>query len=191
MDSSVSPKDKIWFLRVCHHISNAVYLSSNATFQVGLQATCYSKQKWFLLCFLQTYQRIKANRQGRLRIKNRKRKVDEATCPVCNERVQGSVEELNSHVEMCLRKVSRPTVLFVTNWQRVVERGDFTRWFFRSLCNVQKKKKIRFWNPPCVFVQHILNCRRRCRMSIYRPIWCRNCRDERDRVSGRLYRWLK
>jgi len=26
MDSSVSPKDKIWFLRVCHHISNAVYL---------------------------------------------------------------------------------------------------------------------------------------------------------------------
>jgi hypothetical protein len=28
MDSSVSPKDKIWFLRVCHHISNAVYHSS-------------------------------------------------------------------------------------------------------------------------------------------------------------------
>ena len=25
MDSSVSPKDQIWFLRVCHHISNAVY----------------------------------------------------------------------------------------------------------------------------------------------------------------------
>jgi len=25
MDSSVSPKDKIWFLRVCHHISNKVY----------------------------------------------------------------------------------------------------------------------------------------------------------------------
>jgi len=26
MDSSVSPKDEIWFLRGCHHISNAVYL---------------------------------------------------------------------------------------------------------------------------------------------------------------------
>ena len=26
MDSSVSPKDEIWFPRVCHHISNAVYL---------------------------------------------------------------------------------------------------------------------------------------------------------------------
>jgi len=25
MDSSVSPKDEIWFLRVRHHISNAVY----------------------------------------------------------------------------------------------------------------------------------------------------------------------
>ena len=24
MDSSVSPKDKLWFLRVCHYISNAV-----------------------------------------------------------------------------------------------------------------------------------------------------------------------
>jgi hypothetical protein len=26
MDSSVSPKDETWFLRVCHHISKAVYL---------------------------------------------------------------------------------------------------------------------------------------------------------------------
>jgi len=25
MDSYVSPKDEIWFLRVCHHISNAVH----------------------------------------------------------------------------------------------------------------------------------------------------------------------
>jgi hypothetical protein len=25
MDSSVSPNDEIWFLRVCHHISNVVY----------------------------------------------------------------------------------------------------------------------------------------------------------------------
>jgi hypothetical protein len=26
MDSSVSGKDEIWFMRVCHHISNTVYL---------------------------------------------------------------------------------------------------------------------------------------------------------------------
>jgi len=25
MDSSVSPKDEIWFVRMCHHISDAVY----------------------------------------------------------------------------------------------------------------------------------------------------------------------
>ena len=31
MDSSVSQKDEIWFLRVCHHISNAVYTYDSAT----------------------------------------------------------------------------------------------------------------------------------------------------------------
>jgi len=25
MDSSVSPKEEIWFLRVCHHISTGLY----------------------------------------------------------------------------------------------------------------------------------------------------------------------
>jgi hypothetical protein len=29
MDSSVSSKDEIWFLRMCHHISNAVYVHVN------------------------------------------------------------------------------------------------------------------------------------------------------------------
>jgi len=29
MDWSVSLKDEIWFLRVCHHISNAVYFCTN------------------------------------------------------------------------------------------------------------------------------------------------------------------
>jgi len=34
MDSSVSQKDEIWFLRVCHHISNAVYFRmSSDTFK--------------------------------------------------------------------------------------------------------------------------------------------------------------
>jgi hypothetical protein len=42
MDSSVSPKDEIWFLRVCHHISNAVYTSatlhpSNTRLQMDYQ----------------------------------------------------------------------------------------------------------------------------------------------------------
>ena len=37
MDSSVSPKDEIWFLRVCHHISTALYL-----FIVKQYGTCSS-----------------------------------------------------------------------------------------------------------------------------------------------------
>jgi hypothetical protein len=35
MDSSVSPKDEIWFLRVCHHISNAVYAFSCLRYHVS------------------------------------------------------------------------------------------------------------------------------------------------------------
>ncbi|XP_054286469.1 E3 ubiquitin-protein ligase RNF220-like [Macrosteles quadrilineatus] len=52
----------------------------------------------------ETYQRIRANRQSRLRIKYRKRKPDEVACPVCNEPIQGTLEEVNHHVETCLRK---------------------------------------------------------------------------------------
>ncbi|XP_020708796.2 E3 ubiquitin-protein ligase Rnf220-like isoform X2 [Athalia rosae] len=52
----------------------------------------------------ETYKRIKANRQARIRVKNRKRKAEEPSCPVCNERLSGSPEELNQHVERCLNK---------------------------------------------------------------------------------------
>jgi len=37
MDSSVSPKDEIWFLRVCHHISNAVYPIAGLDTSLGLR----------------------------------------------------------------------------------------------------------------------------------------------------------
>ncbi|XP_076163359.1 E3 ubiquitin-protein ligase RNF220 isoform X6 [Ptiloglossa arizonensis] len=52
----------------------------------------------------ETYKRIKANRQARIRVKNRKRKADEPACPVCSEKLSGSTEELNQHVERCLSK---------------------------------------------------------------------------------------
>ncbi|KAH0546163.1 hypothetical protein KQX54_006915 [Cotesia glomerata] len=52
----------------------------------------------------ETYKRIRANRQARIRVKNRKRKADEPVCPVCNERLSGTPEELNQHVERCLAK---------------------------------------------------------------------------------------
>lgn len=42
--------------------------------------------------------------KARIRMKNRKRKADEPACPVCSERLSGSPEELNQHVERCLNK---------------------------------------------------------------------------------------
>ncbi|KAF7989284.1 hypothetical protein HCN44_007958 [Aphidius gifuensis] len=52
----------------------------------------------------ETYKRIRSNRQARIRVKNRKRKVDEPSCPVCSERLTGTSDELNQHVERCLHK---------------------------------------------------------------------------------------
>jgi hypothetical protein len=52
MDSSVSPKDEIWFLRVCHHISNAVYnpLTCNSP---STRTSVHSRRLWQLpACFL-------------------------------------------------------------------------------------------------------------------------------------------
>ncbi|XP_053695728.1 E3 ubiquitin-protein ligase Rnf220 [Sabethes cyaneus] len=48
-----------------------------------------------------TYQKIKNNRQARLKMKTRKRKTEDSNCPVCNKTVS---EDLSSHVEVCLRK---------------------------------------------------------------------------------------
>lgn len=49
----------------------------------------------------ETYQKIKANRQVRQKVKSKKRKNDETICPVCNETTS---EDISLHVEMCLRK---------------------------------------------------------------------------------------
>lgn len=66
----------------------------------------------------QTFQRIRTNRQGRLRAKTRKRKGDSESdftehirnsqcqsCPVCHGRLQRTPEEIAQHVEDCIRKV--------------------------------------------------------------------------------------
>ncbi|XP_041358421.1 E3 ubiquitin-protein ligase Rnf220-like isoform X2 [Gigantopelta aegis] len=59
----------------------------------------------------ESYMRIRCNRQARLssRCRNKKKKPNEegykeTSCPVCNDRLTGSSEELNHHVEECLRK---------------------------------------------------------------------------------------
>jgi len=40
MDSSVSPKDEIWFLRVCHHISTSLCLCVMSGFGCELDKIC-------------------------------------------------------------------------------------------------------------------------------------------------------
>ncbi|ESO86621.1 hypothetical protein LOTGIDRAFT_128647 [Lottia gigantea] len=59
----------------------------------------------------QTYLRIRCNRQARLSSRSRNRKkrpgedgVKETSCPICNEKLTGTSEELNSHVELCLKR---------------------------------------------------------------------------------------
>ena len=52
MNSSVSPKGEIWFLRVCHHISNAVYheYSQHIDFRAVLDgANCVTGSQWIVL----------------------------------------------------------------------------------------------------------------------------------------------
>lgn len=49
----------------------------------------------------ETYQRIRSNRQCRQKSKSKKRKADDVICPVCNKE---TTEEINMHVEKCLRK---------------------------------------------------------------------------------------
>lgn len=48
-----------------------------------------------------TYQKIKNNRQARLKMKSRKRKTEDNVCPVCNRTIS---EDITAHVEACLRK---------------------------------------------------------------------------------------
>lgn len=48
-----------------------------------------------------TYQKIKNNRQARLKMKSRKRKTEDNVCPICNKTI---LEELTTHVDACLRK---------------------------------------------------------------------------------------
>ncbi|CAG9760171.1 unnamed protein product [Ceutorhynchus assimilis] len=49
----------------------------------------------------ETFQKVKNNRQNRLRTKTRKRKAEEQLCPICNKDV---IEDLQTHVEFCLRR---------------------------------------------------------------------------------------
>lgn len=71
----------------------------------------------------ETFQRIRTNRQSRLRAKTRKRRNDSDSefhpgspchsCPVCHIRLQRTTDEISQHVEECIRKVRKS---FVTHF---------------------------------------------------------------------------
>ena len=55
MDSSVSPNDEIWFLRVCHHISTGLYLDSyQRTFHICFNC---ARLRSLLLLRIPSYER--------------------------------------------------------------------------------------------------------------------------------------
>lgn len=49
----------------------------------------------------ETYQKVRANRHSRQKSKARKRRAEEVVCPICNKE---TTEDINLHVEMCLRR---------------------------------------------------------------------------------------
>jgi len=49
MDSFVSPKDEIWFLRVCHHILTSLYILSHSDHdwpQIAVNMTVIPIDMW-------------------------------------------------------------------------------------------------------------------------------------------------
>ena len=65
MDSSVSPKDEIWFLRGWHHISNAVYSQSQL---VNGTQDKFTLRRWLKTIFWKSWQKSNIW-EGHLRIK--------------------------------------------------------------------------------------------------------------------------
>ena len=47
MDSSVSPKDEVWFLHMCHHISTGLYLLCLSGIFIGPQIRDIIKDEYF------------------------------------------------------------------------------------------------------------------------------------------------
>ncbi|CAG0881984.1 unnamed protein product [Cyprideis torosa] len=55
----------------------------------------------------ETYQRIRTNRQNRLRLKLKRRREDEIftpVCPGCNQKKHCTLPEFNEHIQQCYRK---------------------------------------------------------------------------------------
>ncbi|KAK4872039.1 hypothetical protein RN001_016163 [Aquatica leii] len=87
----VSEIDKLVKLSVTKHKVNGKNIPSQSAVNGAKSGNKY----W------ETYQKVRSNRQGRQRVKSRKRRLEEIVCPVCNKETN---EDINLHVEMCLRR---------------------------------------------------------------------------------------
>lgn len=58
--------------------------------------------------YWETYQKVKTNRHGRLKVKAKKRKPEELSCPVCNKFTS---DDITLHVEMCLERMDTSETL--------------------------------------------------------------------------------
>ena len=66
------------------------------------------------------------------RSKNKKRRpTEESCCPICNERLTGTAEELNGHVELCLKRVG---ICYVF-WRFFFQILKLNKIFFTKLSN--------------------------------------------------------
>ena len=64
MDSSVSPKDEIWFLRVCHHISNVVFLPDRAHHNETRGSNFYETFGAYIMKYKASYTTIKSSKRN-------------------------------------------------------------------------------------------------------------------------------
>lgn len=92
----VSEIDKLYKLSSTKHKLNGKNSNPSASAVNG--SVEHGNKQW------ETYQKVRSNRHGRQRIKSRKRRPEEITCPICNRE---TTEDINLHVEMCLRRSER------------------------------------------------------------------------------------
>ncbi|KAF5288146.1 hypothetical protein FQA39_LY15490 [Lamprigera yunnana] len=88
MESEV---DKLLKVSTSKHKMNGKNISSTSTSNGATTSNKY----W------ETYQKVRSNRHSRQRMKSKKRRLEETVCPVCNKETS---EDINEHVDMCLRR---------------------------------------------------------------------------------------
>ncbi|XP_078657983.1 E3 ubiquitin-protein ligase Rnf220-like isoform X18 [Branchiostoma floridae x Branchiostoma belcheri] len=92
------------------------------------------------MCRYENFQRVKMNRQQRLNARlgkaaKKKRNLEEATssdelpaCPICSVKLGGTPEEMNGHVEACLKKSQRDSETEPVDVEGEIEEFEEYTW---------------------------------------------------------------